>query len=107
VICDAFYPAMAKPERVESVGFWRFMSGEISLAQVPGELAALAGVWGRWMHCWLGCTVEEEVFRLQLHGAMWDWLGTMVHPWRPEGGVWPHIEESFGCAARRAKCLNE
>jgi hypothetical protein len=83
VICDLFYPARVSPLEKSSVEFWDFLCGKKSLIQLPRLHQEYFNVWKRSIVNWLGLDVTEEIYRLQLDGVCWDWMGTMEHVWSP------------------------
>ena len=92
VFCTEFYPAMANPSSRKGVRFWSFLNGHSTIRDMHAEFKMLADVWKIWIRDWLEIEIDDEMLRWQLRGMCWDWLVTMEHPWRPEGGTWSHIK---------------
>ena len=91
VVCDVFYRAMASPETPNSVAYWDFLCDSRSLNQLPKVLQDFYQVWKRWVGDWMGLEVSERMYRHQLEGICWDWMGTMTHPWLQDGSLWRKI----------------
>lgn len=84
VVCDVFYRAMSAHKEINSAAYWDFICGNRSLNETPRVLQDFFKVWRQWVADWMGFQVDEQIYRLQLEGICWDWLGTMIHPWSPE-----------------------
>jgi hypothetical protein len=91
VVCDVFYKAMREPDLESSLEYWHFINGEISLNDCSSSLVGLSQVWFGWMNQWHELMYDESDLRMQLEAACWDWLGTMIHPWKSNNELWPHI----------------
>jgi hypothetical protein len=108
VVCDVFYRAMASPDIPNSVAYWEFLCGKRPLAQLPKVLRDFYQVWKRWVGDWMGLEVSERMYRLQLEGICWDWMGTMTHPWLQDGSLWRKIRfpDSFIAFCSHGKEFN-
>jgi hypothetical protein len=94
VMSNLFYVATAKDENPDSAGLRNFLHGTAPMGSLPKPRQESMRVWQRWMRHWLAKDVTNDVLRLQIEGSVWDWLGTMTHPWNPAGGLWPHMSPS-------------
>jgi hypothetical protein len=94
ILCHLFYMVAANAKSPDSVALQRFLRGRTALGNLPKLPQHSLEVWQRWMSRWLGRGVSEPMLRLQIEGSVWDWLGTMTHPWNPAGGLWSHMSPS-------------
>jgi hypothetical protein len=95
VLCHFYFMVASSSRKTpETPALLNFLRGAVPGASLPELPHALIEVWRRWMERWLGRKVSEATLRLQIEGSVWDWLGTMTHPWKPEGGLGPHMEPS-------------
>jgi hypothetical protein len=85
VICDLFYRAMSSPDSAESIAYWDFVCQRSDLSTSTAKLRRFYAVWNDWMSSWFQLSFHPDIFRLQLEGIFWDWLGTMDHLWLSDG----------------------
>jgi Ser/Thr protein kinase RdoA (MazF antagonist) len=94
IMCNLFYVATAKNKHPEASTLREFLRGQAPMHRLPGPQQDSMRVWQRWMQRWFAKDAPEDLLRLQIEGSVWDWLGTMTHPWNPVGGLWPHMSPS-------------
>jgi hypothetical protein len=73
---------------------WDFAGGQTALAEMPAAFRLLCDRWMSWVQRVHGLAYSESDLRIHLLCAAWDWLGSQIGPWQPDGQLWPHRQPS-------------